>query len=127
MLNLIIWLIVLFITITWTVGVVFKPKTMGGEQSWGPVNFKISILWWISIIFIFITKISPFYFILMMPISIFIISYFSGKAEINFALKNKQPPESILTRSQPNTEALLPSLIVYCIILIILYFVNNLS
>ena len=55
MLNLIIWLIVLFITITWTVGVVFKPKKMGGEQSWGPVNFKISILWWISIIFVFIT------------------------------------------------------------------------
>mgnify|MGYP001169310309 FL=1 len=127
MLNLIIWLIVLFITITWTVGVVFKPKKMGGEQSWGPVNFKIAILWWISIIFVFITKVSPFYFILMMPISIFIISYFSGKAEINFALKNKQPPESILTRSQPNTEALLPSLIVYCIILIILYFINNLS
>ena len=100
---------------------------MGGEQSWGPVNFKIAILWWISIIFVFITKVSPFYFILMMPISIFIISYFSGKAEINFALKNKQPPESILTRSQPNTEALLPSLIVYCIILIILYFINNLS
>ena len=54
MLNLIIWLIVLFITITWTVGVVFKPKKMGGEQSWGPVNFKIAILWWISIIFVFI-------------------------------------------------------------------------
>ena len=87
MLNLIIWLIVLFITVTWTVAVVFKPKKMGGEQSWGPVNFKISILWWISIIFVFITKISPFYFILLMPVSIFIISYFSGKAEINFALK----------------------------------------
>ena len=99
---------------------------MGGEQSWGPVNFKISILWWISIIFVFITKISPFYFILMMPVSIFIISYFSGKAEINFALKNKLPPKSILTRSQPNTEALLPSLIVYCIFLIILYFTSNL-
>ena len=127
MLNLIIWFIVLFITITWTVGVVFKPKIMGGKQSWGPVNFKFAILWWISIIFVFITKVSPFYFILMMPISIFIIWYFSAKAEINFALKNKQPPESILTRSQPNTEALLPSLIVYCIILIILYFINNLS
>ena len=126
MLNLIIWFIVLFITITWTVGVVFKPKIMGGKQSWGPVNFKFAILWWISIIFVFITKVSPFYFILMMPISIFIIWYFSAKAEINFALKNKLPPESILTRSQPNTEALLPSLIVYCIILIILYLINNL-
>jgi len=127
MLNLIIWFIVLFITITWTVGVVFKPKIMGGKQSWGPVNFKFAILWWISIIFVFITKVSPFYFILMMPISIFIIWYFSTKAEINFALKNKLPHEIILTRSQPNTEALLPSLLAYSIFLIILYFINNLS
>jgi len=127
MLNLIIWFIVLFITITWTVGVVFKPKIMGGKQSWGPVNFKFAILWWISIIFVFITKVSPFYFILMMPISIFIIWYFSAKAEINFALKNKLPHEIILTRSQPNTEALLPSLLAYSIFLIILYFINNLS
>ena len=77
--------------------------------------------------FCFYNKSFTFLFGLMMPISIFIISYFSGKAEINFALKNKQPPESILTRSQPNTEALLPSLLVYSIFLIILYFVNNLS
>jgi len=115
----------LLITITWTVGVAFKPKAMGGSKSWGPVNFKISILWWISILFVFLTKVSPFYFIIMVPLSALIVSVASRKAEVDHAIKNKLPAESIMTRAQPDTEALLPSLLYYSVFLIILYFAND--
>ena len=50
------------ITLVWSAGVAFKPNSMGGRESWGPVNFKISMLWWISILFVFLTKVSPFLF-----------------------------------------------------------------
>jgi len=98
---------------------------MGGRESWGPVNFKISILWWISILFVFLTKVSPFYFIIMVPLSALIVSVASRKAEVDHAIKNKLPAESIMTRAQPDTEALLPSLLYYSVFLIILYFAND--
>tara|TARA_Y100000294_G_scaffold172907_1_gene188247 strand:+ start:384 stop:782 length:399 start_codon:yes stop_codon:yes gene_type:complete len=123
--NLIPWILMLLITLTWTVGVIFKPKAMGGSKSWGPVNFKISILWWLSIIFIFLTKFSPFNFILMVPAAFIIVSSTSKKAEVDYAIKNNLPPESILTRKQPNTEALVPSLIAYFLFLLFLYMVNS--
>ena len=123
--NLIPWILMLLITLLWSVGVVCKPNAMGGRESWGPVNFKISILWWISILFVFLTKVSPFYFIIMVPLSALIVSVASRKAEVDHAIKNKLPAESILTRAQPNTEALLPSLLYYSIFLIILYFAND--
>ena len=47
----------------------------------------------------------------MMPVSIFIISYFSEKLKLILLLKNKLPPEKYINCSQPNTEALLPSLL----------------
>ena len=72
-----------FITLTWTIGQKVKP------ESWGPVAFKTSILWWISIIFVFLTKISPFYFFLMVPVSVLIASTSAGMAEVNYILKNK--------------------------------------
>ena len=113
------------ITLVWSAGVAFKPNSMGGRESWGPVNFKISILWWISILFVFLTKVSPFYFFIMVPLSALIVSVTSGKAEVDHAIKNKLPAESIMTRAQPNIEALLPSLLYYSVFLIILYFANE--
>ena len=113
------------ITLVWSAGVAFKPNSMGGRESWGPVNFKISILWWISILFVFLTKVSPFYFFIMVPLSALIVSVASGKAEVDHAIKNKLPAESIMTRAQPNIEALLPSLLYYSVFLIILYFANE--
>ena len=80
---------------------------MGGEQSWGPVILKFLYYGGYQL-FVFITKISSlFYF----NDASFYIYYFIflRKAEINTLKIN--PPESILTRSQPNTEALLPSLL----------------
>ena len=61
----------------------------------------------------------------MVPLSALIVSVASRKAEVDHAIKNKLPAESILTRAQPNTEALLPSLLYYSIFLIILYFAND--
>ena len=124
--NLIPWILMFLITLVWSAGVAFKPNSMGGRESWGPVNFKISILWWISVLFVFLTKVSPFYFIIMVPLSALIVSVASGKAEVDHAIKNKLPAESIMTRAQPNTEALLPSLLYYSVFLIILYFANDL-
>ena len=118
--NLIPWIVMVFLTLTWTIGQKVKP------ESWGPVAFKTSILWWISILFIFINKMSPFYFVIMVPLSVLIVSVTSAKAEVNYAIKNNLPAESIMTRAQPKTEALLPSLLYYSVFLIILYFVNNL-
>ena len=115
----------LVITITWTIGVVFKPNAMGGRESWGPVNFKITILWWISILCVFFVEASPFYFFIMVPISFIIVSTTSMKKEVEHVIKNKLPPKSILTRAQPNTEALFPSLLYYVIFLVVVYFVNN--
>ena len=123
--NLIPWILMFLITLVWSAGVAFKPNSMGGRESWGPVNFKISILWWISILFVFLTKVSPFYFFIMVPLSALIVSVASGKAEVDHAIKNKLPAESIMTRAQPNTEALLPSLLYYSVFLIILYFANE--
>ena len=117
--NLIPWIIMFFITLTWTIGQKVKP------ESWGPVAFKTSILWWISILFVFLTKVSPFYFIIMVPLSALIVSVASRKAEVDHAIKNKLPAESILTRAQPNIEALLPSLLYYSVFLIILNFANE--
>ena len=114
-----------FITLLWSAGVAFKPNSMGGRESWGPVNFKISILWWLSIIFIFLTKFSPFNFILMVPAAFIIVSSASKKAEVDYAIKHNLPAESILTRKQPNTEALVPSLIAYFLFLLFLYMVNS--
>ena len=108
-----------FITLTWTIGQKVKP------ESWGPVAFKTTILWWISILFVFLTKVSPFYFFIMVPLSALIVSVASGKAEVDHAIKNKLPAESIMTRAQPNIEALLPSLLYYSVFLIILYFANE--
>ena len=107
--NLIPWIVMVFLTLTWTIGQKVKP------ESWGPVAFKTSILWWISILFIFINKMSPFYFVIMVPLSILIVSVTSAKAEVNYAIKNNLPGESIMTRAQPKTEALLPSLVYYSV------------
>ena len=54
------------------------------------------------------------------------ISYILNKPVILLRKKNKLPAESIMTRDQPNTEALLPSLLYYSVFLIILYFANDL-
>ena len=124
-LNLIVWVLMLVITITWTIAVVFKPNFMGGRESWGPVNFKMSILWWISILSVFFVEASPFYFFIMVPISFIIVSITSMKKEVEHVVKNKLPPESIMTRAQPNTEALFSSLLYYFIFLVVVYFVNN--
>ena len=61
----------------------------------------------------------------MVPLSALIVSVTSGKAEVDHAIRNKLPAESIMTRDQPNTEALLPSLLYYSVFLIILYFAND--
>ena len=89
------------------------------------INFKISILWWLSIRFIFLTKFSPFNFILLVHSAFIIVSSESKKAEVDYAIKHNLPAESILTRKQPNTEALVPSLIVYFLFLLFMYMVNS--
>ena len=61
----------------------------------------------------------------MVPLSVLMVSAASGKAEVDHAIKNRLPAESIMTRMQPNTEALLPSLLYYSVFLIILYFAND--
>ena len=117
--NLIPWIVMFFITFTWTIGQKVKP------ESWGPVAFKTSILWWISIIFVFLTKISPFYFFLMVPVSVLIASTSAGMAEVNYILKNKLPAEHIHDRRPPGTEGLFRSLLYYVVFLVILYFAND--
>ena len=125
MISLIVWGIILFITITWSIGVIFKPKKMGGQESWGPVNFKISILWWISIGFIFFTNLSVLYLIIVFPLSFFIVSFSSMKAEVKHARDRNLEPETVLKRKQPSTEALLPSIIGVLILLSIVYLIDN--
>ena len=125
MINLIVWGIILFITITWSIGVIFKPKKMGGQESWGPVNFKISILWWISIGFIFFTNLSVLYLIIIFPLSFFIVSLSSMKAEVKHVKDENLEPETVLKRKQPNTEALLPAIIGVLILLSIVYLIDN--
>jgi len=112
MINLFIWIIILLITMIWTIGAVFKPKIMGGEKSWGPVNFKISILWWISVLFILFLKLSVLNLILIFPLSIFVVILTSMKAEItNSHDRNLDPYSSILKREQPKIELLIPSIV----------------
>ena len=112
MTNLFIWIIILLITTIWTIGAVFKPKIMGGEKSWGPVNFKISILWWISFLFILFLKLPVLNLILIFPLSIFVVMLTSMKAEItNSHDRNLDPYSSILKREQPKIELLIPSII----------------
>ena len=108
-----------FITLIWTIGVKVKP------ESWGPVAFKTSILWWISILFVFFMKVSPFYFLLMVPVSLQIASFAASTAEVNYAIKNKLTLESMSARATPKMEGLLRSLLYYFIFFIIVYFVNN--
>jgi len=117
--NLIPWILMFFVTLVWTIGVKVKP------ESWGPVAFKTSILWWISILFVFFMKVSPFYFLLMVPISLLIASFAASTAEVNYAIKNKLTLESMSARATPKMEGLLRSLLYYFIFLIIVYFVNN--
>ena len=112
MINLFIWTIILLITTIWTIGVIFNPEIMGGEKSWGPVNFKISILWWISVLFVLFSSISVLNLVAIFPLSVFIVMLTSMKAEItNSHDRNLDPYSSILKREQPKIEILIPSIV----------------
>ena len=116
-LNLIVWVLMLVITITWTVGVITKPS------SFGPTNFKLTVLLWISILFVFFIKISPLNFIYMIPASFIIAGYASFRGDTDYIIENKLQPESIFKRIAPNTEGLFRALIHYSIFLVAVFII----
>ena len=126
-LNLILWIVVTSITIATTVGV-FRNSL---KTSYGDYTFKIIVLWWSSIIFVFFSKMSSLHFLYMYPIGAMFAFFFSTKAQANHALRRglKDPIKNYDWRSFrvriEKTEGLIPSVIVYLIFLFVVYFVTK--
>ena len=125
-LKLIIWLVVIVILGLFTLGVIKNSL----RSKWGDLTFKTAMLCWVSIIFVFLTKMSPINFLYMIPMSYPVAFYFSSLAQaqdaINRGLKNPKSFDLIESRVRINkSEYLAPSLMVYIIFLWIAFFVSK--
>ena len=123
-LNYIIWSLCLLITLTWCIGSFIKPKAMGGTQSWGTTNFKMAIMFFISLTFVFILNLSPLNLIILFPASILISGSVSTRELVEYALKNNRKPEEVFMIDLKDTSGLIRSIVYLSIILIILYLIN---
>ena len=126
-LNLILWIVVIII-ITVHTYLLLKNAL---KTSYGDLWFKIIILCWLSVIFVFFSKMSSLHFLYMYPIGAMFAFFFSTKAQANHALRRglKDPLknydwQSFRVRIE-KTEGLAPSVIVYVIFLFVVYFVTK--
>ena len=126
-LNLILWIVVIII-ITVHTYLLLKNAL---KTSYGDLWFKIIILCWLSVIFVFFSKMSSLHFLYMIPISYPLAFYFSTHAQATHAIKRglKDPLKSDDWQSFrvriEKTEGLIPSVIVYVIFLFVTYFVTK--
>ena len=126
-LNLILWIVVIII-ITVHTYLLLKNAL---KTSYGDLWFKIIILCWLSIIFVFFSKMSPLHFLYMIPISYPLAFLFSTQAQARHAIKRglKNPLKSDDWQSFrvriEKTEGLIPSVIVYVIFLFVVYFATK--
>ena len=126
-LNLILWIVVIII-ITVHTYLLLKNAL---KTSYGDLWFKIIILCWLSIIFVFFSKMSPLHFLYMIPISYPLAFLFSTQAQARHAIKRglKDPLKSDDWQSFrvriEKAEGLIPSVIVYVIFLFVVYFVTK--
>ena len=126
-LNLILWIVVIII-ITIHTYFLFRNAL---KTSYGDLWFKIIILCWLSIIFVFFSKMSPLHFLYMIPISYPLAFLFSTQAQARHAIKRglKDPLKSDDWQSFrvriEKTEGLASSVIDYVIFLIVVYFATK--
>ena len=126
-LNLILWIVVILI-ITIHTYFLFRNAL---KTSYGDLWFKIIILCWLSIIFVFFSKMSPLHFLYMIPISYPLAFLFSTQAQARHAIKRglKNPLKSDDWQSFrvriEKTEGLASSVIVYVIFLFVVYFATK--
>ena len=126
-LNLILWIVVIII-ITVHTYLLLKNAL---KTSYGDLWFKIIILCWLSVIFVFFSKMSPLHFLYMIPISYPLAFLFSTQAQARHAIKRglKDPLKSDDWQSFrvriEKTEGLIPSVIVYVIFLFVVYFATK--
>ena len=126
-LNLILWIVVIII-ITVHTYFLFKNAL---KTSYGDLWFKIIILCWLSVIFVFFSKMSPLHFLYMIPISYPLAFLFSTQAQARHAIKRglKNPLKSDDWQSFrvriEKTEGLVSSVIVYVIFLFVVYFATK--
>ena len=126
-LNLILWIVVIII-ITVHTYLLLKNAL---KTSYGDLWFKIIILCWLSVIFVFFSKMSPLHFLYMIPISYPLAFLFSTQAQARHAIKRglKDPLKSDNWQSFrvriEKTEGLIPSVIVYVIFLFVVYFATK--
>ena len=73
----IIWLLGILLTLFWLIGSFFKPAKMGGKETWGTTNFKASMLWSLSLVFVFIFKLNSINLLILLP-------YRNGNFWVNF-------------------------------------------
>ena len=97
---------------------------MGGTQSWGTTNFKMAIMFFISLTFVFILNLSPLNLIILFPASILISGSVSTRELVEYALKNNRKPEEVFMIDLKDTSGLIRSIVYLSIILIILYLIN---
>ena len=126
-LNLILWIVVIII-ITIHTYFFFRNAL---KTSYGDLWFKIIILCWLSVIFVFFSKMSPLHFLYMIPASSLPAFIFSTQAQATHAIKRglKDPLKSDNWQSFrvriEKTEGLIPSVIVYVIFLFVVYFATK--
>ena len=126
-LNLILWIVVIII-ITVHTYLLLKNAL---KTSYGDLWFKIIILCWLSVIFVFFSKMSPLHFLYMIPISYPLAFLFSTQAQARHAIKRglKNPLKSDDWQSFrvriEKTERLASSVIVYVIFLFVVYFATK--
>lgn len=124
-LNYAIWLITFVLLLTWTVGSIFKPKQMGGQESWGTTNFKAMVLWWIAILNVVILDLSVLYMIVLIPSGMVISGAISTRELVKYSTKNKLKPDNVMLVDLPNTAGILPCIIIQLIIIAICHYTQG--
>ncbi|MDA7488220.1 hypothetical protein N9A53_04360 [Candidatus Pelagibacter ubique] len=121
----IIWLLGILLTLFWLIGSFFKPAKMGGKETWGTTNFKASMLWSLSLVFVFIFKLNSINLLILLPLGMVISGSTSTKALVDFSIKNNLKPDEVENINLPDTSGLLHSLLAHIFIMIVIYFINH--
>lgn len=123
-LNFFIWALALIITITWSAGSFLKSEKMGGKASWGTTNYKMAIMFIISVLLVFFLKLPPLNLIFLFIASMLISGSVSTSELVNYAKKNNIAPEQVEMIDLPDTSGLIKSLVYFFAIFVMIYYLN---
>ena len=125
LLSYIIWALSLLLLLVWTIGAIFKPQQMGGEESWGSTNFKTMLVWWVSLLAIVFLNLSILFMLALMPVGVMICGVVSTRALVKLAQENGLSPEEMMSVNLANGKGLFLCLILQISAICFCYLVQN--